>query len=89
MFGLDVMNVHSSQSQVSAELLLPVQHVVCYLNEVIPVQLLPQVRKGTGREGCGIGLKLNIKMTLLQKSLISLAWALTLHNVGSGLSRYR
>ena len=42
----------------SAELLLPVQHVVCYLNEVIPVQLLLQVREGTGREGRGIGWKM-------------------------------
>ena len=57
MIGLDVMYVDSSQSQVSAELLLPVQHVVCYLNEVIPVQLLLQVREGTGREGRGMGWK--------------------------------
>ena len=42
----------------SAELLLPVQHVVCYLNEVIPVQLLLQVREGTGREGRGMGWKM-------------------------------
>ena len=42
----------------SAELLLPVQHVVCCLNEVIPVQLLLQVREGTGREGRGKGWKM-------------------------------
>ena len=53
---LDVMNVHHSQSEVGAQLLFPVQHVVCYLNEVplsliVPVQLLLQERAGTGREG--------------------------------------
>ena len=53
---LDVMNVHHSQSEVGAQLFLPVQHVVCYLNEVllsfiVPVQLLVQERVGTGREG--------------------------------------
>jgi hypothetical protein len=41
---------------VNTEPHLPVQHVVCYLNEVavnsiVPVQLLIQVRVGTGREG--------------------------------------
>ena len=48
--GLDVMDVHLSQTQVSAQPLLPVQHVVCYLTEVPPVQLQLQVRAGTGRE---------------------------------------
>jgi hypothetical protein len=53
------MCVHSSQSKMSAELLLPVQHVVCYLSEVpvhslmVPVQLLLQVRADTGREDTG------------------------------------
>ena len=52
--GLDVMDVHLSQAQVSAQPLLPVQHVVCYLTEVHPVQLQLQVRAGTGREGLHI-----------------------------------
>ena len=48
VFG-HVMYIHSSQSKV---ILLPVQHVVCYLNEVIPAQL-----QGTGRERRGIRCK--------------------------------
>ena len=57
----DVVHVHHSQSQARAQLLLPVQHVVCYLNEVpvhsliVPVQLLLQERVGTGREGPHVG----------------------------------
>ena len=54
MFGFDVMYIHSSQSEMRAELLLPIQHVVCYLDEIpvkfiVPVQ--QEVRVGTGREG--------------------------------------
>ena len=56
----DIVHVHHSQSQARAQLLLPVQHVVCYLNEVplsfiVPVQLLFQERAGTGREGPHVG----------------------------------
>ena len=77
VFGLDVMYLHSSQSQVSAELLLPVQHVMCYLNEVIPVQLLLQVREGTGREGRGIAW--NKSVLQLVRMLQQLKqWALTI-----------
>ena len=57
---LDVMHVNNSQSQARAQPLLPVQHVVCYLNEVflsiiVPVQQLLQERAGTGREGPHVG----------------------------------
>ena len=54
MHGLDVMDIHLSQAQVNAQPLLPVQHVVCYLTEIHPVQLQVQVRAGTGREGLHI-----------------------------------
>ena len=61
---LDIMYIHLSQSQVGTQLLLPVQHVVCYLNEVplsliVPVQLLVQERAGTGRDGPHVGIMAN------------------------------
>lgn len=63
MLGLAVMYVFPSQLQVRAQLLFPVNHFACYSNEVplhiiVPVQLLLQVRVGTGREGGDIGWKI-------------------------------
>ena len=57
MHGLDVMDVHLSQAQVSAQPLLPVQHVVCYLTQIClhssmtPVQLPLEVRAYARRDG--------------------------------------
>ena len=51
MFGLDVMHIQVSQSQVSAKPLLPVQHGVCYHNEVnVPVHWIIQVRASSVRQ---------------------------------------
>ena len=56
IFG-DVVDINVSESQVSGERLLPVQHVVGYLTQVLVhslmavIQLQLQVRAGTGREG--------------------------------------
>ena len=57
------MDISGGEVQVSGELFFPVQHVVCYLTQVLVypfmaiVQLQLQVGTGTGREGQHIGRK--------------------------------